>query len=92
LFDYVTEGPVVAMVMEGPHVVEIVRKHIGAMNPSDSPAGTIRGDLGHDASDVANFGGRSVRNLVHSSGNKEEAEFEIKLWFKESELHDCDKD
>lgn len=92
LFDYVTEGPVVAVVFEGPHAAEIVRKHMGSMNPADSLPGTIRGDLGHDSSDIANFGGRSVRNLAHCSGNKEEAEFEIKLWFKESELHEYSRE
>lgn len=91
LFEYVTSGPVIAVVLEGAHVVDVVKKHIGATSPLDAQVGTIRGDFAYDSPDAANFTGRAIRNMIHCSGNKEEAEFEIKLWFKDSELYEYDR-
>lgn len=88
LVDFITAGPVLAFVLEGPHSVELVRKICGHTLPSKSQPGTIRGDYSFDSSLLANKGKRPIRNLVHASGSVEEAEFEVGLWFSESEIHD----
>lgn len=76
LVDFITSGPVVAMVWEGDGVIASARKLIGATNPLNAEPGTIRGDLG------ANIG----RNIIHGSDAPETAEYEIGLWFKPEEL------
>jgi nucleoside-diphosphate kinase len=86
LVDFMKSGPVFAMVLEGPHAVEIARKLRGHTLPFKAVPGTITGDYSFDSSSLANSGVRSIRNLVHASGNAEEAEFEIGLWFSQSEL------
>ena len=86
LLDYITSGPVLAVVFEGPHAVELVRKIVGHTLPSESAPGTIRGDYSFDSSLLANSSKRAIKNLVHASGSIEEAEYEIPLWFEESEL------
>lgn len=90
LVDFMTSGPVFAMVLEGPHAIEIVRKLVGTTLPQKSAPGTIRGDHSFDSSYLANTGKRPIRNLIHASGNAEEAEFETGLWFSETELHSYD--
>ncbi|MBI2482004.1 MAG: nucleoside-diphosphate kinase [Candidatus Vogelbacteria bacterium] len=84
--DYLVAGPVVATVWQGVGAVATVRKLVGTTYPFDSPMGTIRGDFSHDTPVVANNENRSVYNLVHASGNPDEAKTEIELWFKEGEL------
>lgn len=76
LVDFITSGPVVAMVWEGDGVVASARKLIGATNPLNAEPGTIRGDLG------VSIG----RNIIHGSDATETAEREIALWFKPEEL------
>ncbi|MFQ3617315.1 MAG: nucleoside-diphosphate kinase [Cyanobacteriota bacterium] len=76
LVDFITSGPVVAMVWEGDGVIASARKLIGATNPLNAEPGTIRGDLG------VNIG----RNIIHGSDAPETAEYEIGLWFKPEEL------
>src|SRR3989344_5657230 len=83
---YMTCGPVIAMVWQGAHAVEIVRKITGATEPRSSEMGTIRGDFVLDSYNMADEDGRSVRNLLHASGSVGEAEKEIKHWFKPEEL------
>lgn len=90
LVDFMMSGPVLAMVLEGPHAIEIVRKIVGTTLPQKSAPGTIRGDYSFDSSFLANTGNRPIRNLIHASGNAEEADTEIGLWFSESEIHDYD--
>jgi len=85
--DYLKEGPVVAIVFEGTHAVELGRKLAGSTEPRQAPPGTIRGDFMHDSYAVANAKERSVRNLIHASGTVEEANREISLWFEKNELH-----
>ncbi|MBI2044986.1 nucleoside-diphosphate kinase [Candidatus Pacearchaeota archaeon] len=87
LINYITEGPVVAMVIEGVESIEGVRKIVGGTEPKNSPPGTIRGDFAHVSFAYADKKNISVKNLIHASGNKQDAEHEIKLWFKNSELH-----
>nr|3VVU_A Chain A, Nucleoside diphosphate kinase [synthetic construct]3VVU_B Chain B, Nucleoside diphosphate kinase [synthetic construct] len=76
LVDFITSGPVVAMVLEGKNVVEVVRKMIGATNPKEAAPGTIRGDFGMSVG----------KNVIHGSDSLESAEREISLFFKDEEL------
>lgn len=84
--DFMTAGPVVAMVIQGNQAVGIVKKLVGGTEPLTSDVGTIRGDLTIDTYELSNASGRAVRNLVHCSDKVSEAEREIPLWFEESEL------
>jgi len=88
LIKYMTSGPVVAMVWEGAHAVKIVRKMTGGTEPLSSDVGTIRGDFVLDSYQMADADGRAIRNLIHASGSVEEAEMEVKYWFKEEEIFD----
>lgn len=76
LIEFITSGPVVAMVWEGNGIIASARKIIGATNPLNAEPGTIRGD----------FGVTVGRNLIHGSDALETAQQEIKLWFKDEEL------
>lgn len=76
LIEFITSGPVVAMVWEGDGVVAAARKLIGATNPLSAEPGTIRGDF------AANVG----RNVIHGSDAIETAQREIGLWFSGEEL------
>ena|SRR6266702_3750345 len=83
-----TEGPVVAFVLEGVEAVEHVRKMVGTTDPKESAPGTIRGDYTHITRSYTNPRGGTLPNILHASGNKEEADKEIDLWFNASELYD----
>ena len=83
---FITAGPVVAIVWQGNEAVGIVRKITGGPEPLTSDVGTIRGDLTIDSYSLADTDIRAVRNLVHASGNVQEANKEIKIWFKPNEL------
>ncbi len=83
---YMASGPIIAMVWQGAHAVKIVRKITGGTEPLTSDVGSIRGDLVLDSYEMCDTDGRAVRNLVHASGSPEEAEKEIKHWFKEEEI------
>ncbi|MBI5134322.1 MAG: nucleoside-diphosphate kinase [Candidatus Taylorbacteria bacterium] len=85
---YMTSGPVVALVLEGAHSVEVVRKLVGSTEPLSSDVGTIRGDFVLDSYRMADSDGRSVRNLIHASGSPKEAEQEIPHWFSKGEIVD----
>ena len=76
LVDFMTSGPVIAMIWQGDGVVAASRLLIGATNPLTSPPETIRGDLGIDIG----------RNIIHGSDAVETAQSEIALWFKEDEI------
>lgn len=90
LVDYLTCDPVLAIVLEGPHAVDLARKLVGHTLPAKSMPGTIRGDYSFDSSALANAAKRPIRNLIHASGNAEEAQFEIGLWFSQSEIFEYD--
>jgi nucleoside-diphosphate kinase len=83
---YMTSGPVIAMVWQGAHAVEIVRKVTGGTEPLSSDVGTIRGDFVHDSYRLADTDERAIRNLIHASGSTDEAETEISLWFNDDEV------
>jgi len=84
--EYLIEGPVLAMIWQGPHAVEIIRKMVGSTYPQQSPPGTIRGDFSFESPLIANSKKRSIRNLIHASGAVDEAKLERQLWFKEKEI------
>lgn len=88
LFDYMTSGPIVAMVVEGIHSIDMVRKIAGATLPVFADIGTVRGDYSVDSPAVANVEGRAIKNIMHASETPEEAANEIGLWFSADELHD----
>jgi len=90
LYTYLSTGPIVVMVIEGAHAIEYVRKVVGHGNPLTADVGTIRSDYTIDSYVVADEVERATRNLVHASGNTGEAEREIKVWFKESDIVDYD--
>lgn len=88
LVNYMTKGPVIALVWQGAHAVELVRKITGSTEPLTSAIGTIRGDYVFDSYAMSDTDGRAVRNLVHASGSVKEAQDEIAHWFKKGELFD----
>ncbi len=79
---FMSSGPLLAMILEGEEAIALVRKITGYTDPSKADPGTIRGDLGEDSILSANSEGRPVYNLIHASGNPEEAEKEIEIWFE----------
>jgi nucleoside-diphosphate kinase len=81
LAQFITSSPLVAMVWEADNAVSIVRQTMGETNPVNSPAGTIRGDLGIDIG----------RNLVHGSDSPESAEREVNLFFRAEEILSYDR-
>lgn len=85
--EFMRSGPVIAAVLEGGLAPEIVRKMVGSTGPKDSAPGTIRGDYAHLSLGRASTARKGAANLIHASGNTEEAEKEIAMWFKPSELH-----
>ncbi|MER3406947.1 MAG: nucleoside-diphosphate kinase [Patescibacteria group bacterium] len=88
LINYMCSGPIIKIALEGPHAVQTVRKLVGKTIPSMAEPGTIRGDFSIDSPILANLENRPVKNLIHASGNQQEAEYELKLWFKKDELID----
>lgn len=89
--DYLTLGPVLAMIFEGPGAVSLGRKLVGDTIPNKALPGTIRGDFGFDSIDMANADKRPLYNIVHASGEVSEANEEISLWFGEQEVFEYKK-
>jgi nucleoside-diphosphate kinase len=86
LYKYLMVGPAVMFVVEGNFAAHVVKKLVGGTEPATSDVGTIRGDFTIDSYLTANLDGRAVRNLIHCSESAEEAEREIKIWFKPEEI------
>lgn len=86
--EFLTSGPMVAMVFSGIHAIDMVRKIVGKTIPAFAEMGTIRGDYSVDSPALANEGKRAVHNVVHASGDPSEAAHEIKYWFTPDEIHD----
>ncbi len=84
--EYLSAGPVVAMIWEGAQAIPLVRKITGGTEPLSSDVGTIRGDFTLDSYALADGDQRSIRNLIHASGDPEEAKKEIAIWFDEDEI------
>lgn len=92
LVDFIQENPIVALVLEGSHAIEIVRKMVGATEPRSASPGTIRSDFASvESYPNANNQGRAVRNLIHASDSVNNAKKEIKTWFSEEEVHDYNR-
>jgi len=93
LINFLKESPIVAMVLQGPNSIELVRKMIGATEPRQAIPGTIRADFASvECYRIADDKERAVRNLIHASDSKENAEREIATWFNPNELHDYKKE
>ena len=86
--EFMTQGPVIAMVFEGVEAVELVRKLVGGTEPKTALPGTIRGDYSHMSFGYADEHNVGIPNLIHASGSIEEAEQEISHWFSDFEIYD----
>jgi nucleoside-diphosphate kinase len=82
LVDFITSGPLVAAVLEGPNAIAIVRAMNGATRPHEAAPGSIRGDLAVE----------TTQNLVHASDSPETAAAELALWFNPAELQDYSRE
>lgn len=82
------EGPVIAMVFEGVEAVALIRKLVGTTEPKSALPGTIRGDFSHMSFGYADDAKKGIPNLIHASGDPEEAAKEIAHWFNEGEIYD----
>ncbi len=78
---YFTRDPVIAIIFGGEDAIKVVRKVTGYTDPSDAEKGTIRGDFGVDSIAKSTAENRACENLIHASGNPEEAKIELTLWF-----------
>jgi len=83
---FISSAPVIAMVLEGDNAVAKVRSIIGGTEPMTAGEGTIRQTHSDDSYEKADSQNRPVKNIVHASGTIEEAEKEVRIWFKEKEL------
>jgi nucleoside-diphosphate kinase len=90
MISMLTSGPIVALVLEGIEIVEVVRKMVGGTEPKTAAPGTIRGDYAHVSFKYADEHGIGVFNLIHASGSPEEAPVEIDVWFRPEELVEHD--
>lgn len=86
--DLMLSGPVIAMVLEGVEAVAVVRKLVGPTEPKSADMGTIRGDYSHISFGYADSCQKGIPNLIHASGDSDEAAQEIAHWFKPEELMD----
>lgn len=86
--DKMSQGPVIAMVLEGVEAVELVRKLVGTTEPKSSAPGTIRGDFSHMSYGYGDETDQGIPNLIHASGDASDAKQEIPHWFSEDELYD----
>ena len=82
LVDFITSAPLVALALEGPNAIGIVRAINGATRPHEAAPGTIRGD----------FALETAQNIVHASDSAENAAVELELWFRADELHQYERD
>ncbi len=82
LLAFITSGPLVALALDGPNAIAVVRAMVGATRPHEAAAGTIRGDLAVE----------TAQNLVHASDGAETAAAELALWFQPGELVDYDRE
>ncbi|MEI6478853.1 MAG: nucleoside-diphosphate kinase [bacterium] len=87
LLDFMISAPLVKIVVQGVHAVDVVRKIAGPTMPYLADMGTIRGDFSIDSPALANKEKRAVMNIIHASETPEEAEHEIKYWFGKSPIH-----
>jgi nucleoside-diphosphate kinase len=86
--DTMNVGPVIAMVLEGIEAVALVRKLVGTTEPKSSAPGTIRGDFSHMSYGYGDEQNKGIPNLIHASGDIDDAQKEIPHWFSDDELYD----
>jgi len=86
LMEGLTAGPVVALVLQGAHVIEIVRKMRGATSPQAADVGTIGFDYSVDSYELADAGDWPIRNVIHASDSIENAQREIAIWFDKHDI------
>lgn len=84
--EFMRSGPVVAVALEGVEAVNIGRKIVGDTEPRTAAPGTIRGDFAHMTYDRSNAVGGGLPNLIHASGDPQEAKQEVEHWFSPEEL------
>ncbi|WP_433051166.1 nucleoside-diphosphate kinase [Dactylosporangium sp. CS-033363] len=84
--NFMQTGPVIALVLEGVEAVPTVRRLVGVTFPNMANPGTIRGDFAHTSKAYTEANHTVAANLIHASGNSEEAKYEVELWFSEAEL------
>jgi nucleoside-diphosphate kinase len=82
LVDFITSSPLVAVALEGPNAIAVVRTMVGATRPHEAAPGTIRGD----------FALETAQNLIHASDGPETATAELALWFEPGELLEYERD
>jgi nucleoside-diphosphate kinase len=82
LVDFITSSPLVALALEGPNAISVVRAMVGATRPNEAGPGTIRGD----------FALETAQNLIHASDGPETAATELELWFEPAELLEYDRE
>ncbi len=87
MVEFISSGPIVAIALEGVNAIENVRKLTGDTEPKAALPGTIRGDFSHVSFEHADSKKSPVKNIIHASSNKTDAEHEINLWFEKKELH-----
>jgi len=85
---FMQTAPVLALALQGVDAVAKVRRIIGSTFPDQAPPGTVRGDFAHQTKASSEVSGKAVMNLVHASGNSEEAKYEVDLWFDASEQYE----
>jgi nucleoside-diphosphate kinase len=86
--EMMVQGPVIAMVLEGVEAIALVRKLVGPTEPKTALPGTIRGDFSHMSFGYADGENKGIPNLIHASGDLDDAEKEIDHWFSDSELYE----
>jgi nucleoside-diphosphate kinase len=86
IIEYLSTGPVAALVLEGNDAIYVTRKLCGATEPKAADASTIRGSLSSDSYELSDTLKRPLKNLIHASEDKKTAEREIGVWFTEEEI------
>ena len=87
MVEFISSGPVVAIVLEGVNAIENARKIVGSTEPRAALPGTIRGDYSHVSYEYADSKKAPVKNIIHASSDANDAAYEISLWFHDEELH-----
>lgn len=88
LIDHLTAGPVVAMVLEGAHAIEVVRKMRGATSPLSADVGTIGFDYTLESYELSDAGDWAIKNVIHASDSTINADREMAIWFRKEDLHE----
>ncbi len=88
LIESLQAGPVVALVLEGAHAIEVVRKMRGATSPLFADVGTIGFDYSLESYELSDAGDWAIKNIIHASDSPENAKAEMDIWFSKGEVHD----